>query len=191
MICLLGGTFDPVHNGHIYIAKEVMTAFSADKIIFIPNRNSPHRMHAIATPQQRADMVILAIKDYKNFEMSTVELERPGPSYMIDTVKTIKKFYPRDEMALILGSDAYSKFTTWLHWKSILDHCHLIVVNRGNDNNLSDKLINPDFVYTLQIQPCPISATQIRSLIAEGKPIDALVPEAVKNYILKYKLYTK
>ena len=136
-------------------------------------------------------MVKLAIANNKQYVFSNIELERPGPSYTIDSVKTLKKFYPDDEMTLILGSDAYDNFTTWLHWEEILEYCQLIVVNRDKNRHYktSDELISPEFIYSLQVTPCPISATQIRAFIAHGESIDKLVPAAVKNYIEQHKLY--
>jgi len=191
MISLLGGTFDPIHNGHLYIANEVAAAFSADKVIFIPSREPPHRGATTATAQQRADMLDLAIQDHDGFVSSNVELERPGPSYTIDTVKTLVKCYPDDEMTLILGADAYRNFTTWLHFEEILEYCKLIVVNRveNADNYVSDERINSDSVYPLQVKSCPISATQIRQCIANNESIDGLVPDNVRDYILENKIY--
>jgi nicotinate-nucleotide adenylyltransferase len=191
MIALLGGTFNPIHNGHLYIAEEALTAFSAEKVIFIPSREPPHRDEPVATPEQRADMVRLAIEGKEEFEFSDVELERPGPSYTIDTVKTIIKYYPDDELGLIVGSDAFNSFTTWLHWEEILEYCRLIVVNRdtGEPSKQSDENIKPEHILTLEVDPCPVSATQIRAFVAHGEPIDELVPEAVKQYIYDNKIY--
>lgn len=192
MIALLGGTFDPIHNGHIYIANEVAAAFSTKKIIFIPSREPPHRQPTDASATQRADMVSLAIVHHAHFEMSTAELDRPGPSYTIDTVKTLVKYYPNDEMTLIVGADAYHHFTTWLHFEEILEYCKLIVINRDSHANhtTSDKLIDPKRVYSLNIAPCSISATQVRERIANNDSIDGMVPDKVRDYILKNNLYT-
>ena len=191
MISVLGGTFDPIHNGHLYIAGEVAAAFSPREIVFVPGKEPPHREIPCATPEQRAEMVKLAIASNELYVFSDVELERPGLSYTIDTIKTLKKFYPDDEMTLILGSDAYRDFTKWLHWEEILEYSKLIVVNRdqNSQNKISDEQIDPDAIYTLQVTPCPISATQIRAFVAHGEPIDELVPAAVKDYIEEHKLY--
>ncbi len=191
MISLFGGTFDPIHNGHLYIANEVYHAFSPEKIIFIPNRLSPHRDAAHANAAQRAEMVRLAIDGYTYFAFSDIELERPAPSYTIDTVKTITKFYPDDEMTLIVGADAYHHFTSWLHFEEILDYCKLIVVNRDayEQHNSMPSRIDPDLVYSLNVTPCPIGATQIRERIAAGESIEGLVPKAVEAFITSNKLY--
>lgn len=191
MISILGGTFDPIHNGHLYIAGEVTAAFSPREIVFVPGKEPPHRDTPAATATQRAAMVKLAIADHKQYKFSDVELERPGPSYTIDTIKTLKKLYPDDEVTLIIGDDAYHDFTNWLHWEEILEYGKLIVVNRHPDisHQRSDELIDPASIYTLQVTPCPISATHIRNLIHAGKPIDELVPAAVKDYIEEQQLY--
>ncbi len=191
MIALLGGTFDPIHNGHLYIAHSVLTNFAAQKIIFIPNHTPPHRSKAIANTTQRTDMLKLALQGHSHFELSDIELERPGPSYMIDTVIALKSLYPQEELGLILGFDAYCHFNTWLHWQKILAYCKLIVVNRQHtvQSSVSDHSIVAEQICKLDIRPCPISATQIRNALVHGKSIDGLVPDAVKHYILKHKLY--
>lgn len=188
MIALLGGTFDPIHNGHLYIAREVCAAFSARQVIFIPSKEPPHRDTPAASGEQRAAMVKYAIADHDTFQFSNIELERPGPSYTIDTVKTITKYFPHDELGLILGSDAFQQFTTWLHWEEILEYCRLIVINRDGTTTAQDA-IDPSHIRSLAITPCPISASQIRQAVANRQPIDALVPKAVNDYIIEHKLY--
>lgn len=191
MIAIFGGTFDPIHNGHLYIAGAAATAFSLKEVIFVPGKEPPHRDNPCASPQDRAQMVKCAIAKHPIYKFSDVELERPGPSYTIDTIKTLKKFYPKDDVALILGADAYADFTHWLHWEEILEYGKLIVINRDQAKNptTSNQRINPDAVLSLQIDPCPISATQIRHCVEHNEPIDSLVPAAVKDYIEAHQLY--
>ena len=110
---------------------------------------------------------------------------------MIDTVKILTKFYEDDELALILGSDAYAHFSSWLHFEEILEYAKLIVVNRNDNDDLStsDEKINPDSILSLAVTPCPISATEIRHRIHNQESIDTLVPEAVCHYINENELY--
>ncbi len=175
MILLFGGTFDPIHNGHLYIAEQAATLLNAEKVLFIPCHEPPHRPPPFFSTTDRVAMLKLAINTYPNFEYSDIEINRPGPSYMIDTVKILKKIYPYETLQLLLGADAYQYFDTWLHAKEILHFIKLCVIKRdshtANDKNF------------LAIAPMKISASDIRNRIKEGRSIDGLVPEAVKNYI--------
>lgn len=190
MIGIFGGTFDPIHNGHLLIASQAADDFSLEKVIFVPARIPPHRDEPIATPEERGEMVELAIADEPLFEMSRIELDRPETSYTIDTVKIIAKHYPDQPLALIIGEDAYAQFTEWLHWEEILEFVELIVINRGDqDTSISDEAIDQERVHALTIPPCSISATEIRECIAQHLMITELVPTAVAEYIETNHLY--
>ena len=192
MIAMLGGTFDPIHNGHLYIATAALTVFSCDKILFVPNREPVHRDHALATADERAEMVAFAIETNSAFQLCDIELERPAPSYTIDTIKTLSRLYEKEELALILGSDAYAHFTEWLHFEEILEYAKLIVVNRLNEGNTltSDEQIDQTRVLSLDIEPYPISSTDVRQHIRDHETIDDLVPDAVQAYIVENGLYS-
>lgn len=177
MIAILGGTFDPIHNGHLYIAAEVAKRIPLKKILFIPCRQSPHRPPPIASAEDRSMMVKIAASTHPLFELSDIELHRPAPSYMIDTLKLLRKKYVDETFGLIIGSDAYAHFEQWRDWQQILEHAQLLVVNRHEEKKFLD------------IPPCDISATDIRARIARGDSIAGLVPKAVEEYIVEKKLY--
>lgn len=177
MIAILGGTFDPIHNGHLYIAEQVAERISLKKILLIPCRQSPHRQLPIASAADRSLMVTLAADMHPLFECSDVELNRPAPSYMIDTLKILQKKYPDETFGLIIGSDAYAHFKQWRNWQDILTYAELIIVNRQKETRFLD------------IPPCNISSTEIRARLARGETITGLVPTAVEEYIREKELY--
>ena len=197
MIGILGGTFDPIHNGHLYIAEAVAKQYSLQKILLIPCHQSPLRPATIASNHDRAMMAELAAKTNPLFELSTVELDRPAPSYMIDTLTVLKQKYPDEQFALILGADAYANFEQWRDWQEIAELAQLIVVNRNimpppledrrpRGTPRGSSACNPLF---LNIPPCTISATDIRARIAHGESITGMVPKSVADYIGKEQLY--
>lgn len=190
MIGIFGGTFDPIHNGHLLIANQALENFSLEKVIFVPSNIPPHREEPIATPEQRFEMVALAIESEPEFEVSRIEIDRPETSYMVDTVKIIAKLHRNQPLMLIIGEDAYAHFTQWLHWEEILELVELIVINRDEqDTTISDELIDQDRVHTLEIPPCRISASEVRESVAQHFDISELVPQLVAEYIDTNHLY--
>ena len=177
MIGILGGTFDPIHNGHLYIAEQVALHYPMQKILLIPCHQSPLRPAAIASNHDRAMMTELAAQTNPLFEFSDIELNRPAPSYMIDTLKLLREKYPDEKLALILGADAYDNFEQWRDWQGIAELAQLIIVGRNGEQG------------TLNIPPCAISSTDIRERIAHDQSITGLVPKAVADYIVQEKLY--
>lgn len=130
MIGLLGGTFDPVHHGHLRIALEAKEALGLTEVRFIPCRQPPHRGDASATAQQRLDLLRLACGDMPGFAVDTRELERPGPSYMVDTLASLRAERGDEPLCLILGWDAFLGLPGWHRWQNLLDYAHLAVVQR-------------------------------------------------------------
>ena len=193
MISIFGGTFDPIHNGHLYIASQVDEKYQPETVLFVPARVPPHRDDTDASPEDRAAMVQLAIEPFEHYAMSNVELDRPGISYTVDTIKTFRRTYEGHELALILGADAFSEFNEWLHYEEILEFATLIVVSRDEDTERLTKLpfyeAIQDKVDILTVTPCPVSATEIRERTQAGESIHELVPETVAAYINENKLY--
>ncbi len=191
MIGIFGGTFDPIHDGHLLIAHQALENFALEKIIFVPSNIPPHREEPIATPEQRYEMVALAIENEPEFSASRIEIDRPETSYMVDTVKIIAKLYPNEQLMLIIGEDAYAYFTEWLHWEEILEIVELIVFNRDEqDTTISDEQIDQERVHPLEIPPCSISASEVRKSVEQHFDISELVPQAVADYIETHSLYS-
>lgn len=193
MITILGGTFDPIHNGHLYIADAVYKELQPEKVLFMPAKQPPHRPEPITSVDDRAAMIELAIEPYPQFELCGIELERPGLSYTVDSIKTLRRTYEGEDLSLILGFDAYQTFQTWMHFEEILEFASLIVMNRNSDNkNLTHEendLIDPKKITHLTLPPNHCSSTSIRTAVQTGQDLNTLVPETVANYIESHKLY--
>ncbi|MEN2984708.1 MAG: nicotinate-nucleotide adenylyltransferase [Dictyoglomaceae bacterium] len=192
-IGILGGTFDPIHNGHLWFAESAKENFNLEKIIFIPNKIPPHRNIPLASEIERYEMVLLATINVSYFEVSDIEIKREGRSYIVDTLEEIKNLYRDKEIFLLLGSDAFSQFLSWKNPEKVINLCRLIVGKRGEENfnmDLEDfiekhkeKILFFDFPYF------PISAQEIRERIRMGRSIRYLVPPLVEKYIYKKRLY--
>lgn len=187
IIGLLGGTFDPIHNGHLYLAKEVLKKLSLDKVIFMPTYIPPHKKGARVTPaRHRYNMVKLAIKGNKRFELSDMEMKRKGRSYSIQTLKALrKKIGPKAEIFFITGSDSLKDLNKWKDYREILALSCFVVVKRPG---FKIKSSAGGFII-LHINAKDVSSTGIRERIKKSRSIEKLVPPEVKKYIKRYKLY--
>lgn len=186
-IGMFGGTFDPIHNGHLITAQAIREIRKLDKIIFIPSYIAPHKVNITSSfPEHRLEMIKLAIQDNSYFECSDYELKKEGISYTIDTIRHLKEKY--DDIELIIGYDNLLDFKNWKDPDEILNLVELIVLKREcPDNEEHDK-----YFYKAQLINTPlieISGTAIRNRIKENLPVSYLVPEKVKEYIYKLNLY--
>ena len=189
-IGIYGGTFDPIHLGHLITAQSVKEIRELEKIVFIPAYISPHKQHAKASnAQHRLNMLKLALDEIPFFECSDFEIKQHTISYTIDTLREYKKHY--DEIDLIIGYDNIFQFHTWKEPDEILKLADLIVLKRKSSHppQFEDKYYHQAvFVQTRGIE---ISATDIRERVKNGLPINFLVPPAVMEYIYKQNLYTE
>lgn len=187
---ILGGSFDPVHFGHLLTAQSILEERKLSKIIFVPCYISPHKVEkGSSLPHHRLEMLKLAVADYPLFQISEIELEREGISFTIDTLRILKSEY--DKIELIIGYDNILKFNTWKEPDAIFEIAKVVVMKRtfANENISKDKYYNKAcFVNTPNIE---ISSSLLRNRVQNNLPIDFYVPEKVKNYILKNKLYIK
>lgn len=187
-IGIFGGTFDPIHNGHLITAQSVREIRKLEKIIFIPSFVSPHKEKIdTANPEQRLQMISLAIGDVSFFEASDFEITKGGISYTVDTLREFKKKY--DEIEFIIGYDNIFDFHTWKDPDEIMNLAKIIVLKRKSSEPapFEDKYVNEAiFVQTRGIE---ISATDIRERVKKEMPIHFLVPEKVKEYIYNSDLY--
>jgi nicotinate-nucleotide adenylyltransferase len=211
-IGLFGGTFDPIHWGHLRSAEEVREAFALDRIFFIPAANPPHKKRRPkATAQHRLEMVRLAIAKNPGFALSTVEITRPGKSYSIETLRHfVRKRPSKQTLYFILGFDAFREIGSWKEFEKIFPLCHMIVTSRpGCRDSLSlsemPVAVRRLFCYDrykkiyrhksgtkllfLRITDMAISASEIRNRLMRRKSVRYLVPLEVERYIKKKSLY--
>lgn len=185
---IFGGTFDPIHNGHLITTQSVRELRNLDKIIFVPSFVSPHKPNIkSASPKHRLNMIKLAIEGIDFFDYSEYEIDKGGISYTVDTLQEFKKRY--NELEFIIGYDNIFTFHTWKNPDEILELAKIIVLKRKSSipRSFIDKFVKAaTFVQTRGIE---ISATDIRERVKKGMPINFLVPEKVKEYIYKNNLY--
>ena len=190
-----GGTFDPVHRGHLAVARSVRKAFDLSRILFIPARQSPLRAPPLASAQDRLAMVCRAIEGTPDFEASAIDIERPGPSYMVDTLQGLASQFPAAEFFLILGADALAELPAWRQADRILTAAQIIAVPRpGHSPEIPPEVLtlHPRAARRIHVHcmpPVDIAASQIRAECARGRPIDAWAPPAVTQYIAAHQLY--
>ncbi len=196
MIGVMGGTFDPIHYGHLVLAEKAREAFNLEKVIFIPAAIPPHKIGEVDTPgQERLKMVELAIAGQKDFEVSSIELKRQGPSYSIDTLQELRAL-TGGELALILGFDSLLELNTWKNYHQILEETKIITAFRPGYPVPVNKQEWPDFlqdylekIMLLEAPLLDISSTWLRVELMYERSIRYLLPEAVREYILAKKLY--
>jgi nicotinate-nucleotide adenylyltransferase len=185
---ILGGTFDPIHHGHLITAQALMEIRNLEKIIFIPCYISPHKTDGInSSGQDRLNMLKLAIKDVPYFTFSPLEIERGGISYTVDTLRELKNVYP--EIELIIGMDNLEKFYTWKEPDEVIRLAQLVVMQRQakpREIPIDRFYEAAEFIRTPFIE---IKATTIRQRVRQNLPIDFLVPKEIKEYIFRYNLY--
>ena len=208
---LFGGTFDPIHYGHLRPVEALAKQVGLKKVILLPNHVPPHRPQPEANPTQRLDMVRLAIQNNPLFTIDTRELERDTPSYTIDTLTGLRQeMGPEQPLAFIIGQDSLLSINTWNGWEQLLDNCHLLVCSRPgyattfNDPHMQmwlekHRTSDPNQLSrtpngTIFLADTPlidISATQIRQSLSDGNLCTELIPDAVIQYIQQQHLYQK
>jgi nicotinate-nucleotide adenylyltransferase len=191
---IMGGTFDPIHCGHLSIAKSVSALFSLEKVIFVPSPCPPHKsITEIAPVAHRFAMVQLAITDYSYFAASRIEIDRDCPTYAGDTIEEFKKIYANKELYFITGLDALLTILNRNHSKTYPGICQFIAASRpGYDTEIIKKEIPEEFLQYVSIVEdlsVEISSTDVRRKIRVGEPVDHLVPPAVIDYIEQWNLY--
>jgi nicotinate-nucleotide adenylyltransferase len=200
-IGIMGGTFNPVHHGHLVTAQEALDQFGLDEVIFIPTGDPPHKIEdLLAHAEDRYLMTVIATSSNSSFFVSRVEIDRTGKSYTIDTVKELRKIYGSgSELYFITGADAILEILTWKNTREIVTLTKFIAATRpGYDLSKIKELKTTLFdsedkadrrIFIMEIPALAISSTNIRQRIKNGRPVNYLVPEGVNNYILKHGLY--
>lgn len=205
MVGLLGGAFDPVHNGHLFIAEQAIKQLELTEVQFIPCHISAYQKNPTANPMERLKMLQLATQYHPNFSVNDIELKRSGVSYSIDTLKALEN--SKNTLCFIIGFDSLLRFSEWREWQDIIQHCHLIVVNRPNHcaNQLNSDVkkfhdrhytkdikqlqqMQAGFIYHLAIKPCEISSSTVRHSLQKNNDSQQ-IPQSVKTYIKANHLY--
>jgi len=190
-IGIMGGTFNPIHYGHLVSASEVCDKFKLDKVIFVPSSINPLKNTSnLAEAHHRLKMIKLAIADNPLFEASDIEIKRGGNSYTIDTIKALVKKYDKDtNIYFIIGADAFLEINSWASPDVLLKMCKFIVTTRPGYDIEKAKQVFKKHTEIMKITYLAISSSDIRERIKSGAPIRYLLPEKVENYIQKHKLY--
>lgn len=187
-IGLFGGTFNPVHLGHLLLAEGAREALSLDQVLWIPSRVPPHKaVESEAGPEDRCRMVELAVQDHPHFRLSRIELDRPGPSYTVDTVLQLRREHPDPghEWYFLLGSEAAENLPTWRESQRLLTLVQFVAVARPG----LPRGHLPEGVRLIPVQTVPLSASEIRRRVGQKRSIRYLVPEPVRRYIEEKGLY--
>lgn len=193
---IMGGTFDPIHFGHLVTAEAARHQFQLQRVIFIPAARPPHKTNrTISSPEHRLAMTRLAVQSNPHFEVSDMELTRPGPSYTIDTVAGVRRMDPGSDIYFITGADAVLEILTWHRVEELLATCKFIAATRPGYRlkDLTRITGLPEKYYqnivTMEVPALAISSTDIRHRVRESRPIKYLLPELVEQYIFIEKLY--
>jgi len=194
-LAVMGGTFDPIHFGHLLMAEEARQAFDIQLVTFVPNGQPAHKKGYPVTPaEHRYAMTLLATASNPHFACSRVEIDRPGPSYSIDTIRHFRKEYPGlDHLYFITGADAILQILSWHDHESLIKECEFIAVTRPGFH-LEDlpETTGSMFVKHVKFLPIPgldISSTMIRDRVRTGHTIKYLTTDTVVNYIMRERLY--
>ena len=198
-IGVLGGTFDPVHSGHLVIAEEARLRFGLNKVLFVPAGQPWLKTNSkITAAAHRVEMLKRAIADNAGFELSTMEIDRPGPSYSVDTVAVLQQQSGAGaKIFFLIGWDSLSELPQWKEPARLIQLCKLVAVTRPGFSRPDLKSLEPSIpgitqsVVWLDIPPIDISSSDIRDRVAQGLSIHSLVPDDVESYIAENKLYRK
>ena len=207
MIGILGGTFDPIHHGHLRLALEMLEGLALDEVRMIPARQPPHRAHPLASAEDRRAMLEAAVLSTPRLRVDARELSREGPSYTVDTLESLRGEFPERSLCLIVGMDAFRELVTWRRWQSLPELAHIVIARRPGapmpESGKPDQLLRERFTDNpavlrdthagrALVQDVPlldITATRIRSLLAAGRNPRYLLPDPVLEVIHERGLY--
>lgn len=201
----MGGTFDPIHNGHLVAGSEVAHRFGLDEVVFVPTGrpwqkegdHAPDPSRLVSPAEHRYLMTVIATASNPRFTVSRVDVDREGVTYTVDTLRDLRKTYPDDELYFITGADALETILSWHDWEDLFELANFIGVSRPgyelNATHLMEHLAAKpaDALQMLEIPALAISSTDCRARAAAGRPVWYLVPDGVVQYIAKHGLYRK
>ena len=183
----MGGTFDPIHHGHLVAASEVAQWFDLDEVVFVPT-GEPRQKPGVSPSEHRYLMTVIATASNPRFTVSRVDIDRSGPTYTIDTLRDLKAQRPDAELYFITGADAIAQILSWRDHDELWDLAHFVAVSRPGHVLSTDGLPSED-VSQLEIPALAISSTDCRDRVGQGHPVWYLVPDGVVQYIAKHHLY--
>jgi len=183
----MGGTFDPIHHGHLVAASEVAQSFDLDEVVFVPT-GRPWQKDDVTESEHRYLMTVIATASNPRFTVSRVDIDRDGPTYTIDTLRDLKTVRPDAELFFITGADAVAQILGWRDHGELWDLAHFVAVSRPG-HVLDTEGLPSDDVSQLEIPALAISSTDCRARVREGNPVWYLVPDGVVQYIAKHHLY--
>ena len=186
-IGVMGGTFDPIHHGHLVAASEVAESFGLDEVIFVPT-GEPWQKHDVTPSEHRYLMTVIATASNPRFTVSRVDIDRRGATYTIDTLRDLKAQRPGADLFFITGADAVAQILSWRDHDELWDLAHFVAVSRPGHVLSTDGLPSDD-VSQLEIPALAISSTDCRERVRKGHPVWYLVPDGVVQYIAKHHLY--
>lgn len=193
---VFGGTFDPIHVGHLAATEDAAWNLRLDRVLFVPNRQPPHKQSGqVSRVEDRVAMLELAVADNPRFEVSYLELDRPGPSYTLDTLRELRRRLPDEEISFMVGCDAISQLHTWHEPDLLLDEFGLVVLERPTGAAVDWDRAEQRFprirtqVRVIDVAELEISGNDIRRRVVEGRPIRYYVVPAVERYIVEHGLY--
>lgn len=185
----MGGTFDPIHHGHLVAASEVASVFCLDEVVFVPTGQPWQKSgNPVSPAEHRYLMTVIATASNPRFTVSRVDIDRQGPTYTIDTLREVKAESPASELYFITGADALAQILSWKEPDELFDLAHFVGVTRPG-HTLDDDGLPPDRVSLMEVPAMAISSTDCRTRVARGEPVWYLVPDGVVQYIAKYGLY--
>jgi nicotinate-nucleotide adenylyltransferase len=193
-IGIYGGTFDPIHFGHLLLAESCRDACRLDQVIFVPARVSPHKLDVVMAPvRARLEMLELALAGFPEFRVSRVEVDREGPSFTVDTLRHFRTEVPDDELFLLMGADSVTDFPRWREPQQILELATLVVVNRARAVPDLSALADLDTTgrppLSVSMPGVDFSASDIRRRVQEGRSVRFQLPRPVEHYVRDKRLY--
>jgi nicotinate-nucleotide adenylyltransferase len=186
-IGVMGGTFDPIHNGHLVAASEVRQHFGLDEVLFVPT-GQPYQKRDVSEAEHRYLMTVIATASNPDFTVSRVDIDRGGPTYTIDTLRELRAARPDAELFFISGADAVAQILEWKDARELFSLAHFVAVSRPG-HPLTVSGLPEEHVSLLEVPALAISSTDCRSRVSRGFPVWYLVPDGVVQYISKYHLY--
>jgi nicotinate-nucleotide adenylyltransferase len=186
VIGLFGGSFDPVHHGHLIVGQVALETLGLDTLRFVPAREQPFKQgRHRSSPEDRATMLSLALSGAPAFELERTELDRPGPSYTVDTLKELRKRYPQSELVMLVGADAAAELSAWHEATRIPQLARVVVFARPGAVVPRSASISQ----VIEVPAVDVSATEVRRRVSRGQPVRYWVPDAVAEYIARHQLY--